>query len=536
MTIQFSTKIFPQADLQSPKLQKSSLKSLLSHSADCLVLAYSKADLDSFAGAKGAKAKVGFLTELDLLLGGSVNHANIVGDLDSQQASVCVLRAEKSWVANGIKAKRVMLVSLGDIHLASERSLTTYSKVARAALKLLSGGSIESALWFTPSFALAHQSDFIAQEVRLTVQYAGDQSYRFGVRQPAMKFKAKDKADAFKQLIFAGNDSCAKELKAAVEQGIAMVEGMNLAKDLGNLPPNICTPTYLGKTAQGLSKKTGLKVEVLGRKQIEALGMGSFLSVAKGSDTPPQFIVMRHQGGKAGEAPIVLVGKGITFDTGGISLKPGEAMDEMKYDMCGAASVIGTMYAASLMKLKKNVIGVIPTCENMPSGQATRPGDIVKSMSGQTIEILNTDAEGRLILCDALTYVERFKPAAVIDIATLTGACIIALGHVHSGLFSEDESLVNELTKAGHASLDTVWRLPLDAAYHEQLKSNFADVANIGGRPAGSVTAACFLSRFTEKYKWAHLDIAGTAWKSGAAKGSTGRPVPLLVNFLLERK
>jgi leucyl aminopeptidase len=536
MTIQFSTKIFPQADLQSPKLQKSSLKSLLGHNTDCLVLAYSKADFDSFSGAKGAKAKSGFLSELDLLLGGSVNHANIVGDLDPKQASVCMLRSEKSWAASSIKAKRVLLVALGDIHLASERSLTTYSKVARAALKVLSGGSIEDALWFTPSFALAHKADFIAEEVRLTVQYAGDQDYRFGVRQPAMKFKAKDKADTFKQLVFAGNDDCAKELKAAVEQGVAMVEGMNLAKDLGNLPPNVCTPTYLGKTAQGLSKKAGLKVEVLGRKQIEALGMGSFLSVAQGSETPPQFIVMRHQGGKAGEAPIVLVGKGITFDTGGISLKPGEAMDEMKYDMCGAASVIGTMYSVSLMKLKKNVIGVIPTCENMPSGQATRPGDIVKSMSGQTIEILNTDAEGRLILCDALTYVERFKPAAVVDIATLTGACIIALGHVHSGLFSEDEGLVSELTRAGHASLDTVWRLPLDAAYHEQLKSNFADVANIGGRPAGSVTAACFLSRFTEKYKWAHLDIAGTAWKSGAAKGSTGRPVPLLVNFLLERK
>ncbi|WP_439650819.1 leucyl aminopeptidase [Polynucleobacter parvulilacunae] len=534
--MQFSAKIFPQADIQSPKLQKSSLKPLLTHSADCLVLAYSKADLDSFSAAKGTKVKAGFLPELDLLLGGSVGHANLVGDLDSQQAALCMLRAEKSWAANGVKVKRVLLVSLGDVHLASERSLTTYSKVARPALKVLSGGSIESALWFTPSFALAHHADFIAEEVRLTIQYAGDQAYRFGVRQPAMKFKAKDKADTFKHLIFAGNDACAKELKLAVEQGVSMVEGMNLAKDLGNLPPNICTPTYLGKAAQGLSKKTGLKVEVLGRKQIEALGMGSFLSVAKGSDTPPQFIVMKHQGGKAGEAPIVLVGKGITFDTGGISLKPGEAMDEMKYDMCGAASVIGTMYSVSLMKLKKNVIGVIPTCENMPSGQATRPGDIVKSMSGQTIEILNTDAEGRLILCDALTYVERFKPAAVIDVATLTGACVIALGHVHSGLFSDDENLVSGLTKAGHASLDTVWRLPLDAAYHEQLKSNFADVANIGGRPAGSVTAACFLSRFTEKYKWAHLDIAGTAWKSGAAKGSTGRPVPLLVNFLLERK
>ncbi|HAT39378.1 MAG TPA: leucyl aminopeptidase [Polynucleobacter sp.] len=536
MTIQFNTKIFPQADLQSAKLQKSSLKLLLSHSTNCLVLGYSQADFDGFSGAKGAKTKVGFLSELDQFLDGSVNHANVVGDLDSKQASICMLRAEKAWAVNGVKAKRVLLVCLGDIHLASERTLTIFSKVARAALKALSGGSIENALWFTPSFALSHNADFIAEEVRLIVQYAGDQAYCFGVRQPTMKFKAKDKADKFKNLVFAGNNACAKELKAAVEQGVAMVEGMHLAKDLGNLPPNICTPTYLGKIAQGLSKKTGLQVEVLGLKQIEALGMGAFLSVAKGSETPPQFIVMRHQGGKTGEAPIVLVGKGITFDAGGISLKPGEAMDEMKYDMCGAASVIGTMYSVSLMKLKKNVIGVVPTCENMPSGRASRPGDIVKSMSGQTIEILNTDAEGRLILCDALTYVERFKPAAVIDVATLTGACIIALGHVHSGLFSDDEGLVNELTKAGHASLDTVWRLPLDAAYHEQLKSNFADVANIGGRPAGSVTAACFLSRFTEQYKWAHLDIAGTAWKNGAAKGSTGRPVPLLVNFLLERK
>jgi leucyl aminopeptidase len=536
MTIQFSTKIFPQVDLQSAKTLKSSLKTLLAHNTDCLVLGYSKTDFDAFVGGKGGKAKSGLLLELDQHLGGAIGHASVLGDLEDKQASVCLFKSDKSWLANAVKAKRVLLLCLGDLRLSSDRSLNAYSKIARAGLKALSGGSIENAVWYAPSFTHSTVTEKIAQEVRLTIQYAGDQAYRFGVRQPTMKFKAKDKADTFKSLVFAGNNACANDLKLAVEQGGAMVEGMNLAKDLGNLPPNICTPTYLGKTALGLAKKAGLKVEVLGLKQIEALGMGSFLSVAKGSETPPQFIVMRHQGGKTGEAPIVLVGKGITFDTGGISLKPGEAMDEMKYDMCGAASVIGTMYSTGLMKLKKNVIGVIPTCENMPSGKATRPGDIVKSMSGQTIEILNTDAEGRLILCDALTYVERFKPKAVIDIATLTGACVIALGHVHSGLFSDDEELVHALSKAGHDSLDTVWRLPLDAAYHDQLKSNFADVANIGGRPAGSVTAACFLSRFTEKYKWAHLDIAGTAWKSGAAKGSTGRPVPLLVNFLLEQK
>nr|WP_280767851.1 leucyl aminopeptidase [Polynucleobacter sphagniphilus] len=531
MTIQFSNKIFPLADLQHSKEQKASLLMLLSQSSDCLVLAYSKSDVDALANPK---SKTGLLVELDRLLGGSVASAQALGDLDGKQANACMIRAEKTWATHGVKAKRVLLIGLGEF--VKSRGLDIYAKIARAGLKALSGGSIKNALWYIPSFALDVSQDNVEQEVRLTIQYAGDQAYRFGVRQPALKFKAKDAADSFAQLTFAGNEACAKAIKSAIAEGSALVEGMNLAKDLGNLPPNICTPTYLGKTAQGLSKKTDLKVEVLGLKQIEALGMGSFLAVAKGSDTPPQFIVMRHQGGKAGEAPIVLVGKGITFDTGGISLKPGEAMDEMKYDMCGAASVIGTMYAVALMKLKKNVIGVVPTCENMPSGGASRPGDIVKSMSGQTIEILNTDAEGRLILCDALTYVERFKPKAVIDVATLTGACVIALGHVHSGLFSDDQELVDALSKAGQTSLDTVWRLPLDAAYHEQLKSNFADVANIGGRPAGSITAACFLSRFTEKYKWAHLDIAGTAWKSGAAKGATGRPVPLLLNYLLEAR
>jgi len=525
MTIQFSSKVFAQADLSSPKLLKAGLSSLLAQSTDCLVLAYSTAQFNTLA-------KSGLLKELDGLLGGAVKSAKEAGDLEDKQSALCLLRAEKSWPTN-VKAKRLLLVGLGELGAKEANTLLAYSKVARTALKALSSGPITNAVWFMPSFVTeAHQ---FGDQVRVTLQLAGDQAYRFGVRQPAMKFKAKDKADPFNDLTIASNNTFAKELKLAVAEGSAMVEGMDLAKDLGNLPPNICTPTYLAKTAQGLVKKTALKVEVLGQKQLEALGMGSFLSVAKGSDTPPQFIIMRHLGGKPSEAPIVLVGKGITFDTGGISLKPGEAMDEMKYDMCGAASVIGTLYASALMKLGKNVIGVIPTCENMPSGRASRPGDIVKSMSGQTIEILNTDAEGRLILCDALTYVERFKPKAVIDIATLTGACVIALGHVHSGLFSDDQGLVEGLTKAGYASLDTVWRLPLDAAYQEQLKSNFADIANIGGRPAGSVTAACFLARFTEKYKWAHLDIAGTAWKSGAAKGSTGRPVPLLVNFLLEQ-
>ena len=324
-----------------------------------------------------------------------------------------------------------------------------------------------------------------------------------------------------------------------LKQAVAVANGLDLAKTLGNLPPNICTPTYLATTAKQIAREVGLGVEVLDRKQLEALKMGSFLSVTNGSDQPPKFIILKHQGGKAKDAPVVLVGKGITFDTGGISLKPGGGMDEMKYDMCGAASVLGTMQAVGEMELPLNVIGIIPACENMPSGSATRPGDIVTSMSGQTIEILNTDAEGRLILCDALTYAERFKPSCVIDIATLTGACITALGHHNTGLFTRHDkahdALADELLAAGKYSHDTAWRMPIEEAYNEQLKSNFADMANIGGPAAGSITAASFLECYTRKYTWAHLDIAGTAWKSGVAKGSTGRPIPMLTTFLIDR-
>ena len=545
MTIQFSTKLFAQADFTATKNLKSAFALLVKQESDCLVMAYSKADLADLqgktAGQGGPKkarqtlnlGAAGPLAALDAFLGGAILRAANGGDLAAKEAAVTLLRSDPSWLAQGVKLKRVLLVGLGETQQKTGGEILAYAKLARAAIKTLSGGAIETALWLMASFMEKPNPQRLGELARLTMQLAGDQVYRFGVRQPAMRFKVKDTPDPLKSLIFVGGAKEASVLKLAVTEGTALVEGMNLAKDLGNLPPNVCTPTYLAQTAQALAKKTTLKVEVLGRKQREALGMGSFLAVTQGSELPPQFIIMRHSGGKATAAPTVLVGKGITFDTGGISLKPGDAMDEMKYDMCGAASVMGTIYAAALLKLKQNVIAVIPTCENMPSGKATRPGDIVKSMSGQTIEILNTDAEGRLILCDALTYVERFKPRAVIDVATLTGACIIALGSVHSGLFSDDENLVKELSESGKAALDTVWRLPLDAAYQEQLKSNFADVANIGGRPAGSVTAACFLKRFTEKYCWAHLDIAGTAWKSGAMKGSTGRPVPLLFNYLM---
>ncbi|HVK32733.1 MAG TPA: leucyl aminopeptidase [Burkholderiaceae bacterium] len=320
-----------------------------------------------------------------------------------------------------------------------------------------------------------------------------------------------------------------------LKRGQALAAGVELARECANRPGNHATPSHLASEAKKLGKQFGFEVDVYDRKQIDKLGMGSFLAVAQGSDEPPRFIVMQYHGATKSKAPLVLVGKGITFDSGGISLKPGAEMDEMKFDMGGAASVLGTMRAIGELKPKVNVIGLIAACENMPSGRAVKPGDVVKSLSGQTIEILNTDAEGRLILCDALTYAERFKPAAVVDIATLTGACVVALGHHHSGLFCADDKLAAELLQASRDGLDPAWRMPLDEEYDEGLKSNFADMANIGGRAGGAITAAMFLKRFTAKFPWAHLDIAGTAWRSGAAKGASGRPVPLLTHFVLSR-
>ncbi len=330
---------------------------------------------------------------------------------------------------------------------------------------------------------------------------------------------------------------CGKADVKSVQQGLvrghAIAEGVSLARECANRPANHCTPSDLADQVKKLGKEYGLKIEVLDRKACEKLGMGSFLAVAQGSDEPLRFIVARYDGAAKSRAPVVLVGKGITFDTGGISLKPGAEMDEMKFDMGGAASVLGTLRAVAELKPKLNLVCIIPACENMPSGNAVKPGDVVKSMSGQTIEILNTDAEGRLILCDALTYAERFKPAVVVDIATLTGACVIALGHHHSGLFTADDKVAAQMLAASAQGLDPCWRMPLDEEYDAGLKSNFADMATIGGRPGGAITAAMFLRRFTGKYPWAHLDVAGTAWKSGSAKGATGRPVSLLTHFVL---
>jgi leucyl aminopeptidase len=325
-------------------------------------------------------------------------------------------------------------------------------------------------------------------------------------------------------------------LKNDFEATLAMVQGIEFAKEWANRPANHATPTLLGKAAQALAKNSGMTCEVLGPKEVAKLGMGSFMSVAQGSAEPLRFIVLKYQGATKSDAPIVLVGKGITFDTGGISIKPAAEMDEMKFDMGGAASVLGVFKSLSLLKPAVNVIGLIPACENMPDGLSVKPGDVVTSMSGQTIEILNTDAEGRLILCDALTYAERFKPKAVVDIATLTGACVIALGAVRTGLFATEDDLAHALQAAGKEAMDLCWRMPLDEEYADALKSNFADVANVGGRAGGAITAAKFLHRFTQKYPWAHLDIAGTAWKGGAAKGSTGRPVGLLLQYLLSQQ
>jgi leucyl aminopeptidase len=448
----------------------------------------------------------------------AISAAIKAGDLPAKAGSTLLLR-----VMHPIG--RVLLVRMSEKPEASHKEFVAAVQTAVRAAQSLGCSKLASALAQAPVKGREPMARVHAEILAVAqTQYRAD----------ALKSKPEPKS-ALREVIVVADRTSAKAVQIAMGKALALAQGMSLAKDLGNLPPNVCTPSYLAEQARILGREQGLKVQVLDAKQMKALGMGSLLAVAQGSEQPPQFIIVQHRGGPAKQAPVVLVGKGITFDTGGISLKPAADMDEMKYDMCGAASVLGTMKSIALMKLPLNVVALVPTCENMPSGKATRPGDIVTSMSGQTIEILNTDAEGRLILCDALTYAERFKPAAVIDVATLTGACVIALGHEHSGLFSSDDRLAQELLDAGMESQDTAWRMPLDEAYAEGLKSNFADVANVGGRAGGAITAACFLARFTKAYPWAHLDIAGTAWKSGALKGSTARPVPLLTAFLAAR-
>jgi leucyl aminopeptidase len=425
----------------------------------------------------------------------------------------------------GIVAERVLLVGLGK---PDELNSKTTVEILRATFTALHATPAKNDTLYLVDDS--HGKD-VAWVIRQAVLTAAESVYR------ADGLKSKPaKPATLNSITFATTVKPALELIQALEQSVAIAHGINLAKDLGNLPGNICTPTYLAAKAIALNKAhKSIKTTVLEEKEMQKLGMGSFLSVTRGSEQPAKLITLEYYGAEKKQKPIVLVGKGITFDSGGISLKPGAEMDEMKYDMCGAASVLGTLAAIAEMGLKLNVVGVIPTCENMPSGVATKPGDIVTSMSGLTIEILNTDAEGRLILCDALTYSAKFNPDTVIDIATLTGACVIALGHVASGLFSNQDSLASELLAAGEQAYDRAWQLPLWEDYQPLLDSNFADMQNIGGRAGGTITAACFLSRFTKEYRWAHLDIAGTAWKSGKEKGSTGRPVPLLAQYLINR-
>ena len=428
----------------------------------------------------------------------------------------------------GLKAERVLLVGSGKDEALGDRA---WRKLVASVAGVLKGLNGTDAVLALDDIAVSNR-DAHYGKYRLLAETLQDGEYVFD------RYKSqKAEPRALKKVTLLVDKAGQAEVERAVKHASAIATGMAFTRDLGNLPPNVCHPSFLAEQAKDLGKAhKALKVEVLDEKKIKDLGMGAFYAVGQGSDQPPRLIVLNYQGGKKADKPFVLVGKGITFDTGGISLKPGAGMDEMKYDMCGAASVLGTLRAVLELQLPINLVCLLACAENMPSGGATRPGDIVTTMSGQTVEILNTDAEGRLVLCDTLTYAERFKPQAVIDIATLTGACIVALGSHTTGLMGNNDDLVGQLLDAGKRADDRAWQLPLFDEYQEQLDSPFADMGNIGGPKAGTITAGCFLSRFAKAYNWAHMDIAGTAWISGGKdKGATGRPVPLLTQYLLDR-
>jgi leucyl aminopeptidase len=460
--------------------------------------------------------------EIDKASDGALSKLLAKGDLDGGGCGCLV-----AYDVPGVCAERVMLVGCGK---RKELNRAVYGKALGSVLARLAELRITEALC-----ALADLPSGMDQyqAIRHGVLQAAYSAYRY-VR---TKEPTKDAPPPIEELAFwvPKKQNSATAARAATH-GKAIAAGVALARELGNLPGNICTPAYLAEQAVSLGKRFDkLGVEILEESDMEQLGMGALLSVSRGSRQPAKLIVMRYNGAAKDAKPVVLVGKGLTFDAGGISIKPAAEMDEMKYDMCGGASVLGSMLAAAEMDLPLNVVGVVPASENLPDGAANKPGDIVTSMSGQTIEILNTDAEGRLILCDALTYSERFEPALVVDMATLTGACIVGLGRHPSGLFTPDDNLAREIAELGEAAADRVWRLPLWDDYQSQLDSNFADMANIGGRDGGAITAAAFLSRFTKAYPWAHLDIAGTAWVTGKDKGATGRPVALLSELLIRR-
>ena len=426
----------------------------------------------------------------------------------------------------GAPAGRALLVGLGP---RKDFGRKPYRKAVTAAVQWLAKCGARDAVLFLAQERVPGVDDYYA--ARYAVESASLVLYRI----PDLKSGKKPPKPKITRLGLAVTDQAQlAPARRGIKDGMGVFAGMALCRDLANLPANVCTPTYLAARARQMAREhKAVRVKILTEAEIKRLKMGSFLSVTRGSEQPPRFIVIEYRGAPKSRAPIALVGKGITFDTGGISLKQPPGMDEMKFDMTGAASVFGSLEAIATIGPKLNVVGIVPSCENMPSGRATKPGDIVRSMSGQTIEVLNTDAEGRLILCDALTYSRRYKPKAVVDIATLTGACVIALGAHYSGLFSNDDGLADELGAAGRRADDGAWHLPIGEEYTEQLKSNFADLANVAGREGGAITAACFLSKFTDGLKWAHLDIAGSAYLTGANKGSTGRPVPLLVDWLL---
>ncbi len=474
--------------------------------------------LGVYEDALGAAAR-----RIDAQLNGLIRRLQGDGDFSAKLGEVLLLPKPA-----GAAAARVLLVGLGPRAGFGRKQ---YRKALQSAVQALGKTGADDAVVY---LALEQVANLDMQyRARAVAEVFCAQLYRI----PDLKTGTKPKAPRLSSVAVAVTDArAAKAAALGLRIGAAIGGGLRLSRDLANLPPNVCTPTYLATRAQALAKDyPSIRTRIFDESGIKALKMGAFLAVAQGSEQPPRLIVCEYHGAKKDGPPVCLLGKGITFDSGGISLKDPPGMDEMKFDMSGAAAVLGTMCAIAELKLPVNLVVIIAACENMPSGGAAKPSDIVTTMSGQTVEILNTDAEGRLVLCDAITYSRRFKPAAVIDVATLTGACIVALGNHFSGLMSNTEALANELQSAGIRADDRVWRLPVGEEYIEQLKSNFADIANIGGREGGACTAASFLSKFAKDLQWAHLDVAGTAWLGGAQKGSTGRPVPLLVDFLVNR-
>lgn len=487
------------------------ISNALNQSTGCAVLPI-------FKGKKLSRAASAFDGEANGLIKAALRRGDIKGDFGEN----LMIQSPTH-----MKAQRMLLIGCGTAKSLDSQQL---KKLYNTILKALKSVNNKDATVFLEELFEAIGGN-TSDNYSLLANVATTASYQY------TETKSKSKKSSLKKITLnVGTGTKLKAAADAVKQGQAIGQGINTARQLGNLPGNICTPNYLAAQAKKLATKHArLSTKVLDEKQMKKLGMNSLLSVTAGTVQPARLIIMEYSGAAKNQQPYVLVGKGITFDSGGISLKPGARMDEMKFDMCGAASVFGTMDTLTQLNLDINVVAIVAAAENMPSGQATKPGDIVTSMSGQTIEILNTDAEGRLVLCDALTYAERYNPKAVVDIATLTGACVVALGKHASALYSNNEKLAEQLLAAGERSTDRAWRMPLWDDYQSQLNSNFADMSNLGGPEGGSITAACFLSRFTKKYHWSHLDIAGSAWLNGGAKGSTGRPVGLLTRFLIDR-